>query len=363
MAFFTDQRVNAMTQESLLPTVFDQSIAATALSLRIIANGKTWKGRQMVVPVKLTNSSQATSFAGLDTFTAAELATKNRMAFDLRAIRQPVAISGLEMIANDYPETQVIDMVTEALEETQIELADYMAGIFYGFGTGNSSKDLLGIGVVADDGTNVSTVGGLSRTTYTVLKGTYTSSSGTLGLDKMATLYSNVSSAANLAVPTLAPTTKTVFDLYEQLLTPTVRETYSETGKYNLSASMDQAGGMSREGLVGRTGFTAISYRGVPLVRDEKCTSGTLFMLNENTFEWRGAKATENTGYKSVGFSSSTIANVYGEAPMKQISGFNWSTFRAPMNQFGVVADIIIAGNLVIKRPNRNGQLNSITGV
>lgn len=352
-----------MTQESFLPSVFDQVISSTALSLRLIGNGKKWKGRQMVVPVKLTNSSQAQSFAGLDSFTAAELSTKQKMLFDLRAARQPIAIAGLEIMANDFPEVQVIDMVKESLEETQTELIDFISGVLYGLGTANSNKDFIGIGAIADDGTNLSTIGGLSRTTYPTLNGTYTSSSGLIGLDKMATLYSAVSSGSNLSTPTMAPTTETVFDLYEQLLTPTVRETYSMTGKYSLSASPQQAGGMSREGLSGQTGFVAISYRGIPLTRDEKCPTGKLYMINENTMEWRGAQAVEQTGYKSVPFTPSTLVGVWGESPLSSISGFNWSGFRAPTNQFGVVADIIMAGNLLAKRPNRNGQLISITGV
>lgn len=363
MAFFTDQNVNAMTQEGFLPAVFDQVIASTALSLRILSNGKTWKGRQMVTPYKILNSNQAQSFSGLDTFTAAELQTKQRGLWDLRAARQPVAIAGLDIIANDFPETQVVDMVKEALEETQTELIDFIAGLMYGYGTGNGNKDFIGIGAMVDDGTNVSTIGGLSRSTYPVLKGTYTTSGGTLSLSQMATLYTAVSSGSNMSTPTMAPTNPTVFDLYEQLLTPTVRNSYSETGKYSLSVMPTMAGGMSREGLMGHTGFVAISYKGLPLTRDYKAPSGNLYMINEETIEWRGAKAVKATNYESVPFSPTSLIGVYAEAPLKSISGFNWSTFRAPINQFGVVADILIAGNLLAKRPNRNGLLYAITGV
>jgi hypothetical protein len=249
------------------------------------------------------------------------------------------------------------------MDETQVELIDYVSGVLYGFGTANSNKDFYGIGAIADDGTNVSTIGGLARSTYPTLNGTYTSSGGLIGLDKMATLYSSLSSGSNLSTPSMAPTTELVFDLYEQLLTPTVRETYSMTGRYQLNANPQMAGGMSRDGLSGQTGFVAISYRGIPLTRDEKCPSGKLYMINEYTMEWRGAKAAKETDYSPVAFTPDTLVGVYGEAPLKQISGFNWSGFRAPTNQFGVVADVIIMGNLLAKRPNRNGQLISITGV
>lgn len=363
MAFFTDTNVNAMTQEAFLPSVFDQVIASTALSLRILSNGKTWKGRQMVVPYKLTNSGQAQSFSGLDTFVATELQTKQRGLFDLRGARQPVAIAGLDIMANDYPEDQVIDMVQEALDETQTELIDFVAGIMYGYGTGNNNKDFIGIGATVDDGTNVSTIGGLSRATFPSLKGTYTSSGGVISLSQMATLYSNISSGSNMSTPSMAPTNPVVFDLYEQLMTPTVRESYTMTGRYQLNANPSEAGGMSREGLSGQSGFVAISYRGIPIVRDYKAPSGNMYMINEDTIEWRGAKATKATNYESVAFNPTTITGVYGEAPLKGIDGFSWSTFRAPLNQFGIIADILITGNILSKRPNRNGLLYAITGV
>jgi hypothetical protein len=364
MAFFTDTAVNAMTQEAFLPTVFDQVIASTALSLRIMSNGKGWRGRQMVVPVKLTNSAQAQSFSGLDTFIAAELQTKQRMLFDLRGARQPVAISGLAISANDFPEEQVIDMVEEALAETQTELIDFFAGLMYLYGTGNGNKDFIGVGAAADDGTNVSTIGGLSKSTYTVLKGTYTSSGGTLSLSQMATLYSAISSGTDMSTPSLAPTTPAVFDLYEQLLTPTVRENYQTMGRYKLNATPSSTGGMSRDGLAGESGFVSISYRGVPLARDYKAPTGNLWMLNEKFIEWRGQKAPSTTQYKPVAFTpGKTITGVYGEAPLREMDGFNWSGFRAPMNQFGILADIVILGNILYTRPNRQGVLTAITGV
>lgn len=363
MAFFTDQAVNAMTQEAFLPTVFDQVIASTALSLRIMSNGLTWKGRQMVVPVKLTNSNQAQSFSGLDTFIAPELQTKQRLLFDLRAARQPVAIAGLDITANDFPEEQVIDMVKEALDETQTELIDFFAGLMYLYGTGNGNKDFIGVGAAADDGTNLSSIGGLSKSTYPVLKGTYTNASTTISLAQMATLYSNISSGTDMSTPSLAPTTPVIFDLYEQLLTPTVRESYSTTGRYQLNASPTAAGGMSREGLSGQSGFVTISYRGVPLARDYKAPAGNMYMLNEKFIEWHGAKAPKNTNYTSVAFNPTTVNGVYGEAPLRGMDGFNWSGFRAPMNQFGILADIVILGNILYKRPNRQGLLYNITGV
>jgi hypothetical protein len=65
-------------------------------------------------------------------------------------------------------------LVKEALEESQQEMMDSLGTIIYGDGTGNSSKDFLGLTAIVDDGTNVATYGTLARSTYTTIKATLT---------------------------------------------------------------------------------------------------------------------------------------------------------------------------------------------
>jgi hypothetical protein len=61
--------------------------------------------------------------------------------------------------------------------------------LWTGTGSGNSWDSIYN---AADDGTNFSTYGGLSRTTYTTLNGYYLASAGALTLAKMATAYDAV---------------------------------------------------------------------------------------------------------------------------------------------------------------------------
>ena len=123
--------------------------------------------------------------------------------------------------------------------------------------------------------------------------------------------------------------------------------------------------GGSNEGMVGHQGFVALSYKGMPWVRDEKATSGNVFMLNENHLNWYGwdASKVSEIGYKGLSLGSSQIEGVYDEAPMAQYAGFNWSGWRTPTNQFGTVADVIILGNLTSFSPRRQGRLTGVTGV
>ena len=357
------ERVLSLTQDALLPKVVDTVLGSNVLLLRLMGNAKEGKGESIKKAIKYQSSGTATSFAGLDTFSASQLSTKVRLSYDMRGVRIPVAVSGMEAVANAVTETQVTDLVKEALEESEQELVDYLGTAVYGLGTGNNDKDPLGLGAHVDDGTDVGTIGTLSRTTYTTTKATRTASGGTLDLGKLATLYSNISSGTNLSTPTLIVSNETVWDLYEQLLTPMVRENYSMFGYYNVGKDGGASRGGSQEGLKGTQGFVAVTYKGIPWVRDEKATTQRVFMLNENWLDWYGWDARGLFGYEKISLGSSTVEGLYAEAPMSQFNGFNWSGFRAPTNQFGGIADVIVLGNLISWQHRRQGTLTGVTGV
>lgn len=356
------ERVLSLTQDYLLPKVVDNTLGSNILSLRLIGNADQGKGESIKKALKYQSSGAATSFAGLDTFTAAQLTTKVRISYDMRAVRIPVAVSGMEAVANAVSETQVTDLVVEALEESQMELLDAVGSMIYGTGTGNSNKDFLGIGAINDDGTDVGTIGTLSRTTYPVLNAYRAAATGSLlSLAQLATMFSGISSGSNLSSPTLMTSNETVWDFYESLLTPMVREQYTMLGYYNVG----QAGGAMRvkEGLVGTQGFVAVTYKGLPWVRDEKATSQNVFMHNEHWLGFYGWDARGLFGYNKINLGTKTVEGLYTESPMSSFNGFNWSGFRAPTNQFGGIADIIIMGNLCSFQPRRHGRLTSVTGV
>lgn len=357
------ERVLSLTQNWLLPKVVDNSLNSNVLSFRILGNAVPGKGESIKRPIKYANSGTATSFSGMDTFTATQLTTKVRLSFDMRAVRIPIGIAGMEAVANAVTETQITDLVKEALEETQMELIDYVGGVVYGDGTGNNNKDPLGLAAIIDDGSNVGTFGTLSRNTYPVLDATLTASGGSLSLKKLATLYTNISSGSSMTTPTLIDSDEATWDLYETLLTPTVQENYSQMGYYTVSKNINSGAirGGSHEGLSGTQGYVAVTYKGIPWARDEKATAQNVFMLNEHWIQWYGWDARGMFGYNKVSLGSQEIEGVYSEPPMSDFSGFNWSGFRAPTNQFAGIADVIILGNMTSWQPRRSGRLTGVT--
>ena len=361
-----NDRVTTLTQEVLLPKVVDNVLNSNVLAFRLAGNAKPARSFDVRKSIKYQNSGTATSFAGLDTFSASQLNTKVKLSYDMRAIRQPVAIAGMEAVANGASsDSKVTDLIVENLEETEQELIDFFGGVLYSTGTGNSNKDPIGLGAIVDDGTDVGTIGNLSRTTYPVLNATRTASGGTLTLAKLATLYSAISSGSGMTTPTLMVSNEAIWDFYEQLLTPMVRENYTMMGYYTVGQNSGAVRQGSQEGLKGTQGFVAVTYKGIPWVRDEKATSQNIFMLNENFLQWYGWDASKiaDLQYNGLSLGSTQIEGLYEEQPMAQYAGFNWSGWRVPTNQFGIIADVIILGNLTSFQPRRQGRLTGVTAV
>lgn len=166
------ERVQALTRQYLMPGVVYNVLGSNVLACRIIGNGKRGKGFKVERAIKYTTSGQAISFSAMDTFQPQQLETKVRLNVEMKGARQPVGISGMELVANQDADVRITDMLTETFEETTDELLDKMGDYGYGDGTGNSGKDPAGIGLIVDDGSASDTFEGQSRSTYTVLKAT-----------------------------------------------------------------------------------------------------------------------------------------------------------------------------------------------
>ena len=249
------------------------------------------------------------------------------------------ALPGDELSVADT-EDKVLDLMKLTIQSDTEDMADDLGTIFYGDGTGNGSKDPLGLAALVDDGTSVLTYGGLSRNTFTTLQSTVTSSAGTLTLAKMDTLANAVTSGS--IKPTVWYTTEAIQSLYGQLLRPQER-------------IMKDAGTM--KGVVGATGFEGYEYRGKKILADEKCTSGALIALNEDYIDFY---ALSYFGAKPVAYESQIKGNDYS-APMGL--GFSWSDWIIPANSGSVVGHIYFGGQFINSDPKRSGKLTAITAI
>ena len=297
----------------------------------------------MKFPTKLSKNTTGTSFSGFDTFSTAASDTRRNLVYDPKFYQITVALPLDELSANQT-EAQVLDLARIEMASSGQDMADDLGTIFYGDGTGNSSKDPLGLEGLVDDGTNTATIGGLTRADFagSVLDSTVTASGGTLTLAKMATLYTNVRSGS--IKPTAGYTTEAVFDFYEQLLQPQER--------------IQKDVPMMKGGLTGGTGFTALHYKGFPILADEKATSQVLYFLNEDFLDWYALPMamTESAKFRSQDIEGNDYSEVMG-------LGFSWSGWIKPSNAAGVIGHIYFGGEFVQTNPKRSGKLTGITGV
>lgn len=339
MAELYGQRIQTTVQTKYLPFVVDTILNSNVLFQRIVRASKQWSGRTLRAPIKVSKNTTGQSFRGLDTFSVAATDNRQYLEFTPSFYQITCALPGDELSVADT-EDKVLDLMKLTIQSDTEDMADDLGTIFYADGTGNSSKDPLGLAALVDDGNSVSSIGGLSRSTYATLASTVTASSGTLTLAKVDTLWSNVTSGAQK--PTAIYTTETVYNLYGQLLRPQERITKEAS---------------RMKGLAGGTGFTSLDYSGKPVIQDEKCTSGAFIMVNEDFVDWYGLPF---FNAKPISYKNQIEGNDY-DAPLGL--GFSWSDWIVPANAGAVVGHIYFGGQFITTNPKRHGKLTGVTGI
>lgn len=345
-----DEYVQSVTQDKIVPKIVDTVLNSNVLAMKFLSNGKPWSGEKMKFPFKYqSNTTSQGSFDGFDTFDTTKVNTRERMEFSPTGFYQSIVLSGMEVDVN-ATEAQVLDLVKVEMESGQQDMMDAIGTQLYGDASG---KEFQGLKDIVDDGNNTANYGGLARSTYTGLQATVTASGGTLDLETMGTQYDAAKVGSNK--PDLGITTETVWSLYEQLLQPTVvnnQQGYRQVTRNGMAQSANA--------LAGEVGFDALFFRGMPIVADEKCTSGYMYFLNMDSIDWYGLKSHK---YDSISLGSSNIEGGPYEGKAPKSYGFAWTGLKEPVNQYAEIGQLILMGNLIGKSPRLNSVLTGITAV
>lgn len=339
MAEIFGNDVIGTTEQDLLPCLVDTVINASPGLKRTFDKTKKWSGRTHRPNFQISKNSNGSSYRGLEALSVAQSDNTVQGEYTISSYAIPVVIPGDQLSVNAVESTKAIDLLTMKIQIAANSGADDMATMFYGDGTGNGSKDILGLGAHVDDGTSVATIAGLSRSTYPTLAGTVTASGGTLTLAKMDTLNNAITDGMN--GPTIGLVTKAVKSYFGQLLRPMMRQMVPVSGgEINGSAS-----------------YKGLEHDGIQYVADPKCTSGAMILVDEKNVYWA---ALPSFGAKAIAYSSVVKGNDYS-APVGL--GFYWSDWKIPVNGDGVIAHIFVKGQMVGTNPKRNGKLTGITGI
>lgn len=337
------QRLKATVNVQYAPNLVDTALLSNVVAQRVIRAAGDFGGRTYRQPVQVTTNSGFTTFRGLQALPTSAQDNFAFMEYDPSFATVDVTLPGDEININGAAgDSQVLNLIKTQFESQSIIMADNIGSQFYtATGTGT---DFVGLAAGVDDGSSVSTIGNLSRTTYATLASTVTASSGTLTLAKMDTLWNNTSKG--MYQPTIIPVTKAVRSLYEQLA-----RTYGRLNQ-DVEVSMVKAGNAN-------IGYKTTSFKGVPVVVDDKVPTGVMFFLNEKFIDFKALPLNE-MGAKPVSFKSTIKGTDYSSV---EGLGFSMTDWMLMQNAFGYFRRIFFSGQFIYSNPRTCGKLTGITGI
>ena len=221
---------------------------------------------------------------------------------------EPIQITFDDEMDNSGDEAKLIDLAGVRMKQAELAIKDRLGQALVTSVAG--ANNLIPLSTLVNTGTLGTVAGG----TDTFWQSTLTTSGAfaTQGLTDMQTLYSTLSSSSMMDTPTHAITTRTVWNRFYATRLPLERLMNTSTGS---------------------AGFQNITFNGIPVIWDQYCDSGVLYMLNSN----------------------------YWNLTVHEKVDFTTTDFIRPSNQMVKVAFILWRGNQTTDNRRRLGKLSSIT--
>ena len=357
------------TAQRVAPFVVDAVHGSSVLAARVLASPKNWAmGQYEQNPIQVAESTTGGDFTGLGSFDTSDVTTDVNLQWLTKGYYQNITLP-IALISLNATEAGIINLVKRKMDVAKTAIMSQVGTRLYGLGTGDAIE---GLQLQTDAGTYSSAYGGLSRTTYgTYINGQVTAASG--GVISFATLAAQIDlcSAASVSSEStnLVLTTKTVWGLVETIVEAKNRGNYDTSRGYQRVTPYTAMGSAARPDQlpVGMVGFDSYFFRGIPVVKDDKCPTGQIFTLNENYLKFVSLSL---VGLKSIDLAPQVYRGVYsgdgnqgnGDATPKATS-FQITDDRMPTNALGTVQQIVLYGNFVNYSPKRSGVITGVTTV
>ena len=318
----TDSRVladvSAAAVDTYLPGLIDLFFNSNPLWIRMASKERmVLDGGDKVRQPILYDRLNVDSYTGQDTFDISRRPTKTVMQFDWAQYWTNLTVDGTTLIKTSGSGSRILDLVESEMETGRLSLSNRLGTDLFLDGTGNSSKNILGLIAAVDDGTNVLTYGGMTRDSSvqgTAVKGNLNTTGGALSLALVNTAMGAATIQPNR--PDLIVTTQAMWDRFWERSQPAQREP-SGPGFDDLA----------------RVGFSAINFNGAAVVIDSHVASGNAWLLNTDFFKLLIHRDRE----------------------------FTFTGFQKPTNQDVMVGQILWAGQLVCTSPRLNTRMTGLT--
>ena len=131
-------------------------------------NVKTFSGGNVILQEIMYNDSatdNTNSYSGYEVLNVSQNSPISAAQFSITQYASAVSISGLEMIQNSGKEA-IIDLLDGRMSVAEAQLANRISGDIYLDGTGNSGKNITGLGAAVPDAPSTGTYGGINRVSF-----------------------------------------------------------------------------------------------------------------------------------------------------------------------------------------------------
>jgi hypothetical protein len=266
MATSADQldELIATTFDNVSGVLADQITTETPLLAALDSRSAVKKdgGKRIVKQVLYAFNDTVGSYDGYDLFDTTPQDGFGEAVYEWKQYVGTVTIDGRTLRLNSGS-PRIIDILAGKIEQLRVSIEEDLGTMLWGDGTGNSSKDFLGLAaIVAASGT----LGGIDPSTETWWKSGTASGVDLTTLDGVSDL-NTVVNARRIAKskPDFGFTTEAVYSAYEALVLPQLRFT---------------------DNAMADLGFDNLKHKGVTLMFDNDAPSAKLFYINTKYLEF-----------------------------------------------------------------------------
>jgi hypothetical protein len=305
MALTWDQ-VSAITSKKFIPKVVDNIFDSNPMFERFRRKNlmKLDGGTSIMVPLNYAKPTASGWFSGSDTLDVADNDQISAAEYDWKQGYTAVNINRLEELKNSGDAAKV-SLSRAKMEIAQKNLADLLGVAMWN--DGSSAKNLHGLRHLLSTS---NTVGGISQSTNSWWQAQVDSSTTVLTISALQTQFTAASIGND--TPSVGFCTRSLYDLYYNLLQPQQRFADKDTA---------------------RGGFSSLMFNGIPIIADSQAPANHLCFLNEKYIMLKAHKD----------------------------EFFRMEPWAKPINQSLRVAKVYFAGNLCSSNNRMHALFSAIT--
>jgi hypothetical protein len=220
-------------------------------------------GNQIEVTIEYGKNTTFKSHSDMETLPVQRIDVFDAAQYDWREHSGTITYSILQKFKASG-DTAKFDLIAGLIDNALNSHKDDIDTAMYGDGTGNDSKDMLGLKALIPAVIDSGVLGGINRATFSFWRSNQSADGGSSGSTlraSMRTMYNDCSNGIGGAHPTVGVSDQASFELYESLLTTNERFTSKGEGD----------GGFKNE---------VLKFKGMKLAYTDKVTAGYMYFMS-----------------------------------------------------------------------------------